>query len=61
MARIPTPFDTFMTDMLVWLDTAWYLWVALAIVVGVVIVSIVVARMRNRGYERVPHYYRQTS
>jgi heme exporter protein D len=48
-----------MSDMLVWLDTAWYLWVALGIVVAVVVVSIMVARMRNQSYERVPHYHRQ--
>jgi heme exporter protein D len=54
-----------MIDMLLWLETAWYLWVALGIVVlvvvVVVVVSVVVARMRSRGYERVPHYFRQNS
>jgi len=50
-----------MSDMLVWLDTAWYLWVALGIVAAVVTVSVVVAKMRNRGYERVPHYFRRSS
>ena len=50
-----------MSDMLVWLDTAWYLWVALGIVVVVVSVSVVVAKMRNRDYERAPHYFRENS
>lgn len=50
-----------MSDMLVWLDAAWYLWVALGIVVVVVSVSVVVAKMRNRDYERVPHYFRENS
>ncbi|MGV8859485.1 hypothetical protein [Rhodoglobus sp.] len=61
MTRITTPLDAFMSDMLVWLDGAWYLWVALGIVVLVVVVSVVVAKMRSRGYERVPHYFRQSS
>lgn len=61
MTRITTPLDAFMSDMLVWLDSAWYLWVALGIVVLVVVVSVVVAKIRSRGYERVPHYFRQNS
>ena len=61
MTRISTPLDAFMSDMLVWLETAWYLWVALGIVVLVVVVSVVVANMRSRDYERVPHYFRQNS
>ncbi|MBH0055275.1 MULTISPECIES: hypothetical protein [unclassified Salinibacterium] len=61
MTRITTPLDAFMSDMLIWLETAWYLWVALGIVVIVVVVSVVVAKMRNRGYERVPHYYRRNT
>ncbi|QYH36469.1 hypothetical protein [Salinibacterium sp. M195] len=59
MTRITTPLDAFMSDMLLWLDTAWYLWVALGVVAVVVIVSVVVAKLRSRGYERVPHYFRQ--
>ena len=50
-----------MSDLLVWLETAWYLWVALGVVVLVVVVSVVVAKVRSRGYERVPHYFRQKS
>lgn len=61
VTRITTPLDAFMSGMLVWLETAWYLWVALGIVVLVVVVSVVVAKMRSRGYERVPHYFRQNS
>ena len=61
VTRIATPLDAFMSDMLVWLDAAWYLWVALGIVVVVVSVSVVVAKMRNRDYERVPHYFRENS
>ncbi|MEV8254963.1 hypothetical protein AB0O95_13470 [Rhodoglobus sp. NPDC076762] len=61
MTRITTPFDAFMSDMLLWLETAWYLWVALGIVVVVVVVSVAVAKMRSRGYERVPHYYRRNT
>ncbi|MEL0627884.1 hypothetical protein [Salinibacterium amurskyense] len=61
MTRITTPLDAFMSDMLLWLETAWYLWVALGIVVVVVVVSVVVAKMRSRGYERVPHYYRRNT
>ncbi|WP_010205173.1 hypothetical protein [Salinibacterium sp. PAMC 21357] len=61
MTRITTPLDAFMSDMLLWLDTAWYLWVALGIVAVVVVVSVVVAKMRSRGYERVPHYFRRSS
>jgi len=47
-----------MSDVLVWIESAWYLWVALGIVVAVVIASVVVAKVRRRGYERVPHYFR---
>ena len=44
-----------------WLETAWYLWVALGIVVVVVVVSVLIATARSRGYDRVPHYFRQNS
>ncbi|MGV8850938.1 MAG: hypothetical protein ACOH1M_00040 [Rhodoglobus sp.] len=61
MTRITTPLDAFMSDMFLWLDTAWYLWIALGLVVVVVVVSVVVAKLRSRGYERVPHYFRRRS
>ncbi|MGV8875992.1 MAG: hypothetical protein ACOH1K_00620 [Rhodoglobus sp.] len=56
--RIITPFDAFMSDTMLWLSTAWYLWVVLGIIAIAVVVGIVARRARSRGYDSVPHYSR---
>lgn len=58
---IATPFDAFMSEMLVWFEAQSYLWVALGIVAVVVLVSAVVAKRRHRSYEGEPHYFRRDS
>ncbi|MGX5680693.1 hypothetical protein ACWKWO_04820 [Schumannella luteola] len=54
-----TPFDHFMSDFRLWLDTAWYVWVALAFAVGAIVTIVVVSKARARARARVPQYRRQ--
>lgn len=54
-----TPFDSFMRDASDWLDSAWYVWVALVFVVALVITVVVVSKARARARARVPQYRRQ--
>jgi len=54
-----TPFDHFMRSMTTWLDTAWYLWAAMAAAAVVVVVVVVLAKSRARSRRRVPQYRRQ--
>jgi hypothetical protein len=58
---IATPFDAFMSEMLVWFETQSYLWVAVGILAVVAVVSAVVAKRRHRIYEGEPHYFRGDS
>jgi heme exporter protein D len=54
-----TPFDSFMRDASAWLDSAWYVWVALAFFVALIVTVVVVSKMRARARARVPQYRRQ--
>ncbi len=54
-----TPFDHFMKSMTDWLDTAWYVWVALAVVLVIVVGAVVLSKSRARSRRRVPQYRRQ--
>ena len=55
---ITTPFDHFMADVVVWLDSAWYLWAAAAILVAGVVAIVAVSKSRARARSRVPQYRR---
>ncbi len=54
-----TPFDSFMRDLGIWLDSAWYLWIAIALTVALVATVVVVSKVRARARARVPQYRRQ--
>ena len=61
MARITTPFDSFVADLSVWIDSAWFVWIALAITVALVVVIVAVTKVRARARDRVPQYRRHES
>jgi len=54
-----TPFDSFMRDASAWLDSAWYLWVALVCFFALVVTVVAVSKARARARARVPQYRRQ--
>lgn len=58
MARITTPFDSFVADLSDWIDGAWFVWVALAITLALVIVIVAVTKVRARARARTPQYRR---
>lgn len=58
MARITTPFDSFVDDLSVWLDGAWFVWIALAMTIVVVVVIVAVTKVRARARARIPQYRR---
>ncbi len=54
-----TPFDSFMRDFTVWMNSMWGMWIMLAVlVVGAVTIALV-AKAKARARDRVPHYRRQ--
>ena len=53
-----TPFDEFMHAFSAWLDTAWYLWVAIACALALVVAVVAVSKARARDRARVPQYRR---
>lgn len=59
VSRITTPFDRFMNDFMTWLDTAWYVWVALILAVALAVAVVVISKSRARARARVPQYRRQ--
>lgn len=63
MARYPTvittEFDQFMHDLMSWLDTAWYVWVAMALMVVLFVAVVIISKVRARTRRRVPQYRRQ--
>ena len=61
MARITTPFDTFVADLSDWLDGAWFVWVALAVTIALVVVIVSVTKVRARARARIPQYRRNVS
>lgn len=58
MARITTPFDSFVADLSVWIDGAWFVWVALAVTIALVVVIVSVSKVRARARARIPQYRR---
>ena len=61
MARITTPFDSFVDDLSAWIDSAWFVWVALAAALAITVVIVVVTKVRARARARVPQYRRRES
>ncbi len=59
VSRITTPFDHFMADFRAWLDTAWYIWVAMAAIIAIIVAVVVISKLRARALARVPQYRRQ--
>jgi heme/copper-type cytochrome/quinol oxidase subunit 2 len=53
-----TSFDLFLADARSWLDSAWYLWVIMAGVFALVIGIVAISKVRARSRERVPQYRR---
>lgn len=56
---LATPFDAFMSDFRVWLDSSWYVWVGLAVLVTLTIAAAKISKARARARSRVPQYRRQ--
>ena len=54
-----TPFDHFMKALTTWLDTAWYVWIGMALALVVVVAAVVLSKLRARSRRRVPQYRRQ--
>ena len=47
-----------MDELTAWLDSAWFVWIALAAAVVIVVVAVVVSKARARARARVPQYRR---
>jgi hypothetical protein len=60
ITRITTPLDSFLQDLARWLDLPWFIWACGAGVVAAAVVAVVVAKLRTRAHDRVPHYKRST-
>lgn len=58
MARITTPFDSFVDDLSAWIDSVWFVWIALAATIVVVIVVVAITKARARARARIPQYRR---
>jgi threonine/homoserine/homoserine lactone efflux protein len=56
---VTTPFDHFMKAFTSWLETAWYLWVAMVVIFVVIVAVVVLSKVRARARQRVPQYRRQ--
>lgn len=50
-----------MQDLLNWLDSAWYVWVAMATCFVLVVAIVVISKARARIRRRIPQYRRQLS
>ncbi|MBU1588363.1 MAG: hypothetical protein KKH51_10515 [Actinobacteria bacterium] len=61
MARITTPFDSFVADLSAWIDSAWFVWIGLAVAVVAVVVIVSITKVRARAKSRVPQYRRSIS
>lgn len=61
MTRNTTPFDSFVDDLLVWIDSAWFVWISLAIAIALVVVVVSITKVRARARDRVPQYRRTES
>ena len=59
LLTLATPLDHYVAGFVVWAQSAWFVWVALAACVAAVIAGVVVSRWRTRAHARVPHYRRR--
>ena len=53
-----TPFDSFITDLSAWIDSAWLVWIALAATLVLVVAIVTVVKVRARSRARIPQYRR---
>ena len=53
-----TTFDQFLAGARIWLDGAWYLWVIMAAVFAIIIGIVAISKVRARSRDRVPQYRR---
>ena len=61
VTRLTTPFNDFIDDLSAWIDSAWFVWIALGITIALVIVIVAVTKVRARARARVPQYRRRES
>jgi len=47
-----------MDDLSVWIDSAWFVWIALAATIVLVVAIVTVTKVRARARARVPQYRR---
>ena len=57
--HLTTPLDLFMDDLFTWLDSAWFVWIAMALSIAAVVAIVSISKARGRARDRVPHYRRQ--
>ena len=60
MTRITSPFDHFVRDLQAWIDSAWFVWLALAACILIVVLSVILVKARAKARARIPQYRRQT-
>ena len=48
-----------MDDLFTWLDSAWFVWIAMALSIAAVVAIVSISKARGRARDRVPHYRRQ--
>ncbi|MCU1439789.1 MAG: hypothetical protein JWP85_786 [Rhodoglobus sp.] len=48
-----------MDDLLTWLDSAWFVWIAMVLSIVLVVVIVRISKARARARARVPQYRRQ--
>jgi len=54
-----SPFDNFVRDAGAWLDSAWYLWILIPLLIAGIVAIVTVSKARARARARVPQYRRQ--
>jgi uncharacterized membrane protein len=59
VTRITTPFEQFMHDLLTWLDSAWFVWIAMGLSIVLVVGIVRFSKAKARARARVPQYRRQ--
>lgn len=48
-----------MHDLLTWLDSAWFVWIAIVLSIAFVVVIVTLSKARARVRARIPQYRRQ--
>ncbi|MDF1478944.1 hypothetical protein PYV02_07570 [Leifsonia sp. H3M29-4] len=47
-----------MSDLIAWLDGAWFVWASMAAAIALVVVTVTVSKVRARARARAPQYRR---